>query len=126
MNRIYVSKIPSRGSGTSDYGELFSQSGVRGRLRQLWNYSLLLTLGILFQANIASAQVGKAMDFNGSSDYVQAPASVYFNGNFTVEAWVYPRANTGRIFDFGVVGLTNNVLVHFGGGTGTQAPPNPV
>jgi hypothetical protein len=119
MNRTYVSKIPLRGSGTSDYGELFSQSEIMERLRQLWNYSLLLMLGILFQVNIASAQVGKAIDLNGSTDYVQAPASVYFNGNFTVEAWVYPRANTGRIFDFGVVGPTNNVLAHFGGGTGT-------
>ena len=89
-------------------------------LWRLWSHSLLLALGILCQCNIASAQMGKAIDLNGSTDYIQAPAGVYFNGDFTAEAWVYPRSYGiyANIFDFGNSSLSTNTVLRFSSATG--------
>ena len=56
-----------------------------------------------------------ALRFNGSNNYVSCPAGVYFNGNFTIEAWVYPNGTSfpswERIIDFGNGAGSNNVLL---------------
>jgi hypothetical protein len=54
---------------------------------------------------------GGALDFNGTPDYLTLPAGVYFNGDFTIECWVYPKefSNWSRIIDFGN-GASNNVV----------------
>lgn len=85
---------------------------------RLWSYSLLLTLGILSQSNVVFAQMGKAIELNGTNDYIQAPAGVYFNGNFTAEGWIYPRSyssvNYCRFFDLGNGTGNGNIALHFG------------
>ena len=50
------------------------------------------------------------------------PAGVYFNGAFTIECWVYPRAysNWSRIIDFGNGAGSNNVLLAYSFGTTGQ------
>ena len=55
---------------------------------------------------------GAALDFNGTPDYLTLPAGVYFNGDFTIECWVYPKEFThwSRILDFGN-GANNNVVM---------------
>ena len=60
-----------------------------------------------------------ALDFDGSDDYISLPAAVYFNGDFTIECWVYPRSfgNWARIIDFGNGAGSNNVLLSYTYGT---------
>ena len=63
---------------------------------------------------------GNGLDFDGIDDYVSLPSAVYFSGNFTIEAWVYPRdfGNWERIMDFGNGAGNNCVLLSttYGGG----------
>lgn len=58
---------------------------------------------------------GNALDFDGQDDYVSLPSGVYFNGDFTIECWVYPRSfpNWARIIDFGNGAGVNNVLLAY-------------
>jgi hypothetical protein len=60
-----------------------------------------------------------ALDFDGTNDYVSLPPAVYFNGNFTIECWVYPKsfANWARIIDFGNGAGSDNVLLAYTYGT---------
>ena len=47
----------------------------------------------------------KALDFDGTNDYVQMPASLTMPGNLTLEAWVYPRdVSAGQKWIAGEVG----------------------
>ncbi len=52
---------------------------------------------------VALSGWGTALSFDGVNDYVSVPDGVYFQGNFTIEAWVYPRAYSpwARVLDFG-------------------------
>jgi hypothetical protein len=98
-------------------------SDINFSLHRFLSYLLLMFVGILCQCNIAYAQMGKAIDLSGVADYIQAPASTYFNGDFTVEGWVYPRDNGYsyyRFFDFGNGTAGNNVGFHFGPAGGTN------
>lgn len=56
-----------------------------------------------------------ALDFDGADDYISLPPAVYFNGDFTIECWVYPRSfgNWARIIDFGNGAGSNNVLLSY-------------
>lgn len=60
-----------------------------------------------------------ALDFDGGTNYVTAPPAVYFNGDFTIECWVYPKSfgNWSRIIDFGNGSGSNNVLLAYTYGT---------
>jgi len=60
-----------------------------------------------------------ALDFDGTDDYVSLPAGVYFNGDFTIECWVYPKSfpNWARIIDFGNGAGSDNVLLSYTYGT---------
>lgn len=60
-----------------------------------------------------------ALSFNGTPDYLTLPSDVYFNGDFTIECWVYPTAftNWSRIIDFGNGAGNNNVLLGYTVGT---------
>lgn len=62
---------------------------------------------------VTGASPATALNFDGVDDYVTAPAGVYFNGNLTVEAWVYPKsyASWSRVIDFGNGPNANNVLL---------------
>lgn len=65
---------------------------------------------------------GKALLFDGTNDYVDVPDGVYFNGNFTVNAWVYETAykSWSRLFDFGNGAPSDNVLGAMSRGTTGQ------
>lgn len=69
-------------------------------------------------------QPSNALRFSGTPDYAKLPDGVYFNGDFTIECWVYPTAftNWSRIIDFGNGAGGNNVLLSYThGSTGTPA-----
>lgn len=67
----------------------------------------------------AVIQTSNALSFNGTPDYATLPSDVYFNGDFTIECWVYPTAftNWSRIIDFGNGAGSNNVLLGYTVGT---------
>jgi YD repeat-containing protein len=64
-----------------------------------------------------AGRIGQALSFAGDDDYLAVPDGIYFNGNFTIEAWVYPRAFTtwGRVVDFANAGagVNHSVLLAF-------------
>ncbi len=62
-----------------------------------------------------ATSTSNALDFDGIDDYVSLPSGVYFNGDFTIECWVYPRTfgNWARIIDFGNGAGSNNVLLAY-------------
>ena len=68
------------------------------------------------------ASVNNALYFNGTPSYAMLPPGVYFNGDFTIECWVYPKAftNWNRIIDFGNGAGSNNVLLSYTVGTSQQ------
>lgn len=72
--------------------------------------------GIVTTNNIWS---NNALDFDGGNNYVSLPAGVYFNGDFTIECWVYPKSfgNWSRIIDFGNGAGGHNVLLAYTYGT---------
>jgi hypothetical protein len=79
----------------------------------------------VFNRKISSTGVtSNGLDFDGVDDYVTVPSGVYFNGDFTIEAWVYPKSysNWGRIIDFGNGPGNNIVFLAFS--TGTSGYPN--
>lgn len=71
------------------------------------------------QHRMVVKNVSNALDFNGTPDYCTLPSDVYFNGNLTIECWVYPKAftNWSRIIDFGNGAGNNNVLLSYTVGT---------
>ena len=70
-----------------------------------------------------SASNNNALYFNGTPSYAMLPPDVYFNGDFTIECWVYPKdfPNWSRIIDFGNGPGNNNVLLAYTEG-GSQRP----
>jgi uncharacterized repeat protein (TIGR02543 family) len=63
--------------------------------------------------------VNNALAMDGQDVYAIAPASVWFNGNYTIETWIYPRtfSNWGRVIDFGNGPGVDNVLLGYTEGT---------
>ncbi len=70
-----------------------------------------------------SSLFGNGLDFSGTPNYATLPSGVYFNGDFTIECWVYPKSfpNWARIIDFGNGAGSNNIL--FGYTYGTSHKP---
>jgi probable HAF family extracellular repeat protein len=65
-----------------------------------------------------------ALSLDGSTGYVDLPDGVWFNGDFTVESWVYLRSynSWSRVFDFGNNGYLQEVyLALSAGGSGVPA-----
>lgn len=63
---------------------------------------------------VAGSPLGfSVLSFDGSDDFVQAPAATYFTGDFTVMAWVYVRNynNWSRVIDFGNGPNSDNILL---------------
>lgn len=62
---------------------------------------------------------GSALDLDGTNGYVQVPNGVWFNGNFTIEGWVFVRSynNWSRLVDFADGPNTNNVYLALSQGT---------
>ncbi|MBL7813632.1 MAG: hypothetical protein JNL70_01415 [Saprospiraceae bacterium] len=62
---------------------------------------------------VTGVPAASALNFDGVNDYVSAPAGVYFNGDLTIEAWVYPKSHTyySRIIDFGNGPNADNIIL---------------
>lgn len=62
---------------------------------------------------------GAAISLDGVNDYAQAPNGVYFNGDLTIEGWVYVRSHNdwARLLDFGNDANSDNVLLALSDGT---------
>ncbi|MFA6468910.1 MAG: LamG-like jellyroll fold domain-containing protein [Bacteroidota bacterium] len=73
-------------------------------------------------AYLPASSAGNAVDLNGSNQYADAADGVWFNGNFTIESWVYVRniVNYARLMDFGNGAGSNNILVAVSTGTSGQ------
>jgi hypothetical protein len=88
------------------------------------NASLTFILSLIASAVPGFAQTngsGTALSFDGVNDHVRVPSAVWFNGNFTVEGWVYVRSynDWSRLIDFGNGVYQQNVyLTLTEGGTG--------
>jgi len=69
-----------------------------------------------FQAVNYQKVISNGLTLDGVDDYVQLPANVYFNGDFTFECWVELNAytNWARIFDFGAGSGTSTNQFLFG------------
>ncbi len=67
----------------------------------------------------ATVTLSNALQLDGVNDYVDATDGVYFDGDFTIEAWVYPKtfASWQRIIDFGNGAADDNILFSFTSGT---------
>jgi len=57
------------------------------------------------------ALASRALSFDGQDDYVHLTNGVYFNTNFTIEAWIYPRAHSiwARVLDFSNTNTTSGI-----------------
>ena len=53
----------------------------------------LLLLLVVLAAGSVFAQ-NKALSVDGDGDYVQIPESIWFDGDLTIEAWVFIRKHT--------------------------------
>jgi hypothetical protein len=84
------------------------------------HWFILLSL-VLLPGPVGWAQSGpgKALNLDGATGYAQAPNGVWFNGDFTVEGWVFARSynNWSRLFDFANGPNTNNVFLALSAGT---------
>ena len=62
------------------------------------------------------------LDFDGTDDYVDMPDGVYFDGDFTIESWVYPAIHNShaRLLDFGNGEADDNVYLSLSDGTTGQ------
>ena len=65
------------------------------------------------------SQPSNALRFSVTPDYATLPSGVYFDGDFTIESWVYPTtfSNWSRIIDFGNGAGSNCVLLAYTYGT---------
>ncbi|MBL7805281.1 MAG: thrombospondin type 3 repeat-containing protein [Saprospiraceae bacterium] len=65
-------------------------------------------------------QNNAVLSLDGIDDYVSNPPGVYFYGDFTIEAWVYPRTHGyyARILDFGNGASSANVWLGLEGTSG--------
>jgi len=64
-----------------------------------------------------------ALDMDGGNDYVSLPAGPYFNGNFTIECWIFPKSfpSYARIIDFSNGMGINGIILAYTMGT-TRIP----
>src|SRR4051812_16623275 len=79
--------------------------------RWLILFSLILLSGRFARAQ--SSGPGSALSLDGATGYIQVTNGVWFNGNFTVEGWVFVRSynNWSRLFDFGNAGYLQEVYL---------------
>jgi hypothetical protein len=62
---------------------------------------------------IVSPDSGNALDFDGVDDYIDLPDGVWFNGDFTIESWIYLRSYTywSKFVDFGSGSDADNIVI---------------
>jgi hypothetical protein len=114
-NKVSAQALTKSGQVTSTASTYVNKNGAIGISGVNKNGSIITAA--------VSGGSSNALDFDGSDDYVSMPPAVYFNGNFTIECWVYPKSfgTWARIIDFGNGAGSNNVLLSYTYGT-TGAP----
>src|SRR5262249_6100070 len=72
-----------------------------------------LNVGPLSTIQAQTSGPGTAISLDGTNGFVQLPSSVWFNGPFTVEGWVFVRSynNWSRLMDFGNGQYLHNVYL---------------
>ena len=72
-----------------------------------------------WDCGISSFETNYALNMDGEMDFVDCADATYFNGDFTVEFWMYKRNNNkwSRVFDFGNGPNKNNVIITYSNGT---------
>ena len=79
-----------------------------------------LALGLVCAPAFGQANIsGSAISLNGTNGYLSLPSGIWFNGDFTVEAWVYARSynNWSRLIDFSDGPDNYNVYLALSDGT---------
>ncbi len=73
----------------------------------------LITLFFLISGLSAQVNPGNALSFDGTNDYIDLPSAVYFNGQYSIECWVYPRSygHYPRVIDFGNGVSSDNIIL---------------
>ncbi|KPA09314.1 hypothetical protein MHK_010483, partial [Candidatus Magnetomorum sp. HK-1] len=56
---------------------------------------------------------GNGLNFDGVDDYIDLPDNVWFNGDFTVESWVYLKSYSDwcRLIDIGIGQPSDNIII---------------
>ncbi len=72
-----------------------------------------------FRCGIVSGSDNYALNLDGQTDFVRLPEGVYFDGDFTFEAWIYKLSNQNwsRVFDFGNGPGKDNIIIALSNGT---------
>jgi streptogramin lyase len=85
----------------------------------LRNIFLVALIAFFSTSPFARAQTGSSLFLNGTNGDVQMPNEIWFNGDFTIEAWVYLNAYTpyARLLDFNDGPNTNTVYLALSSGT---------
>lgn len=76
-------------------------------------------LVLIFPGPARAQFAGSALSLDGVNGYVQVTNAVWFNGNFTIEAWVYVRNfnNFSRLLEFANGPNSGNVILALSFGT---------
>ena len=61
---------------------------------QIYRNAVLMNTNDNLQGGACIAGLGNILNLNGINDYAKIPAGVYVKGDFTIEAWVYPKSLT--------------------------------
>jgi len=66
-----------------------------------------------FNCGLSSGTDNYALNLDGETDFITLPEDIYFNSDFTFEAWIYKRNNNNwsRLFDFGNGPNHNNLII---------------
>ena len=110
VNKIAAQGITKNGRITSNTATYVNKNGAIGTTAVNKNGAIVTTI------NDGSTN---GLDLDGGNNYVTLPPAVYFNGDFTIECWVYPKSfgNWSRIIDFGNGAGSNNILLSYTYGT---------
>ena len=81
----------------------------------------VVAVGLCVAVPLTQAQLGPglALSLNGTNQYISFPTETYFDGDFTIEAWVYVRSfkSDSRVLDFVRDNGNDNVALALSSGT---------
>lgn len=89
LNFINLQAVAQDNIGISKYGSFVTESSQKLNKYGAINSSTFLNKNGKSSLLSASDPLN-ALRFSGTSDYATLTSGVYFNGNFTIECWVYP------------------------------------
>jgi len=119
---LWTSDSGINGGSDNWYYQSVDLSAYNNKSIQIWfklNSRGWASDGALDNITVSADEPSNALRFSGTPDYAKLSSGVYFNGDFTIECWVYPTvfSNWSRIIDFGNGPNNNNVLLAYTYGT---------